>query len=97
MLLRNGATTGLLDEAWSHLTMGLIGGFLDPNDEVTGIVASNRPKIDRLQIWTRSRGDADAASINALGKRITDSLSLSDRDLSQFSMEFQVRLLVCSM
>lgn len=86
------AAPSLMDLAWSHLTMGLVGGLLDPNDEVTGVVASNRPKISRIQLWTRRKGktDADAESLDALGKRIYESLDFSGRDLDHFSMEFQV-------
>ena len=83
-----------MDLAWAQLTMGLIGGMLDPDNAVTGIVASNRAKIDRVQVWTRSKGDSDAEAeaINALGRRISECLALSGRDLELFSMEFQVSI-----
>lgn len=68
--------------------MALVGEVLDPEDEVCGVVASTRPKIDRLQVWTRGRDDVN--QINALGKRIIDTLALEGRETENMSMEFQV-------
>nr|XP_031861426.1 uncharacterized protein CI109_003030 [Kwoniella shandongensis]KAA5528498.1 hypothetical protein CI109_003030 [Kwoniella shandongensis] len=76
-----------LDVAWANLTMALVGEILDPEDQVSGIVASNRPKIDRIQIWTRGRDDVDA--MNNLGKRILDIMGLEGRDAECMSMEYQ--------
>jgi len=69
--------------------MALVGEVLDPDDEVCGIVASSRPKIDRIQVWTRGRDDPER--INGLGKRIVEVLNLEGRDVEAMSMEFQVR------
>jgi translation initiation factor 4E len=88
VLLRN--APHLMDFAWANLVMGLIGNTLDPDDAVCGIVASSRPKVDRVQIWTRSRADADAESLNALGQRVMDCMSLEANDQSSMSIEFQV-------
>lgn len=79
----------LLDASWANLTMALVGEVLDPDDEVCGIVASSRPKIDRIQVWTRGRDDPER--INGLGKRIVEVLNLEGRDVEAMSMEFQVR------
>lgn len=87
-MLRN--APHLLDFAWANLVMGLIGNTLDPDDAVCGIVASSRPKVDRVQLWTRSRADADAESLNALGQRIMDCMGLDANDQSSMSIEFQV-------
>lgn len=77
----------LLDHAWANLTMSLVGEVLDPKDEVCGVVASTRPKIDRIQVWTRSRDTPSL--INALGKRIIDCIGLEGKELEAMSMEFQ--------
>ena len=89
----------LLDWAWANLTMGLIGEMLDGGDEVTGIVGSCRPKMDRIQIWTRQRGlDKDGKEVgqmverlNALGKRVWEMMRL-EGEVENVSIEFQVCL-----
>jgi translation initiation factor 4E len=75
----------LLDQAWANLTMALVGEILDPDDEVCGVVASTRPKIDRVQVWTRDREDVD--KINSIGKRIVEIIR---RQAETMSLEFQV-------
>jgi translation initiation factor 4E len=80
----------LMDFAWANLVMGLVGNVLDPDDQVCGIVASSRPKIDRVQLWTRSRSDADAESLSALGKRIVECMGLDPVEQGCMSLEFQV-------
>ncbi|WVF65353.1 hypothetical protein IAT40_000079 [Kwoniella sp. CBS 6097] len=85
ILFRNSSTT--MDVAWANLTMALVGEILDPEDLVCGVVASNRPKIDRIQIWTRSRDDVE--KMNRLGKKIVEVMGLEGRDAECMSMEFQ--------
>lgn len=70
------------------MAMALVGEVLDPDDEVCGLVASTRPKIDRIQVWTRGRDDVDR--INGLGRRILEAVNLEGRDVESMSMEFQV-------
>ena len=89
MLFRSAPS--LLDSSWANLSMALIGDILDPDDEVCGIVVSTRPKVDRIQLWTRGRDDVDR--INAIGRRIVESLMLEGRDVETISMEFQVMTL----
>lgn len=84
------APSAVLDTAWANLTMALVGEMLDPEDQVCGIVASNRPKIDRLQIWTRTRDDSFVEKLNALGKRVVEYMALEGREVESMSMEFQV-------
>ncbi|KAK4688120.1 translation initiation factor 4E, partial [Tremellales sp. Uapishka_1] len=81
------AAPAVLDGSWANLTMAMVGEILDPDDEVCGIVVSSRPRIDRLQIWTRGREDVE--KVNQIGKRIMDTLALEGRDLEVVSMEFQ--------
>ncbi|WWC63818.1 uncharacterized protein I303_106423 [Kwoniella dejecticola CBS 10117] len=85
ILFRNSSNT--MDVAWANLTMALVGEMLDEEDEVCGIVASNRPKIDRIQIWTRSRDDHD--KLNKLGRRVLEVMGLEGKDRECMSMEYQ--------
>ncbi|CAD6572973.1 MAG: hypothetical protein TREMPRED_000698 [Tremellales sp. Tagirdzhanova-0007] len=77
----------LLDASWANLTMALVGEVLDPYDQVCGIVVSSRPKVDRIQVWTRGKDDAD--QINGIGQSIIEALGLDGRFADAMSMEFQ--------
>ncbi|KJE04207.1 translation initiation factor 4E [Cryptococcus gattii NT-10] len=81
------SSPGTLDIAWANLTMALVGEILDPENQVCGIVGSARPKVDRLQLWTRSKDDVE--SLNQLGKRIVEIMALEGRDADSMSMEYQ--------
>ncbi|WVW79569.1 hypothetical protein I302_101538 [Kwoniella bestiolae CBS 10118] len=85
ILFRNSPPT--LDVAWANLTMALVGEVLDEEDEVCGIVASNRPKIDRIQVWTRSRDDHE--KLNRLGRKVLEVMNLDGKDRECMSMEYQ--------
>ena len=76
-----------MDFAWANLSMGLIGEILDGDDRVSGIVASSRPKIDRIQVWTRGRVDVEG--LNALGRRVWEGMGLQG-ETENISIEFQV-------
>lgn len=78
----------LIDSIWSNLTMALVGQVLDPMDSVCGIVVSARPKMDRIQVWTRGRDDYPA--LNALASRIISAMALEPRELDGISLEFNV-------
>ena len=78
----------LLDSCWANLAMALVGEILDPENQVCGLVASTRPKVDRIQIWTRIKDDVDA--INLIGRRILEAMALEGRDIENLSLEFQV-------
>jgi len=78
----------LLDSCWANLAMALVGEILDPENQVCGLVASTRPKVDRIQIWTRIKDDVDA--INLIGRRILEAMALEGRDVENLSLEFQV-------
>ncbi|OXG94881.1 translation initiation factor 4E [Cryptococcus neoformans A2-102-5] len=81
------SSPGTLDIAWANLTMALIGEILDPENQVCGIVGSTRPKVDRLQVWTRGKDDVEG--LNQLGKRIVEIMALEGRDADSMSMEYQ--------
>ena len=68
--------------------MALVGEILDPNDEVCGVVTSTRPKIDRIQIWTRGKDEVE--KMNAIGRRIVKVIGLDGKEVENMSMEFQV-------
>lgn len=80
---------GNIDTCWSNLVLALVGEMLDPDDHVTGIVVSSRPKMDRIQIWTRIKDDV--AAVDAIGHRILETIGLEPHDMqTSISLEFNV-------
>lgn len=78
-----------IDTCWSNLVLALVGEVLDPDDNVTGIVVSSRPKMDRIQIWTRIKDDV--AAVDAIGHRIVETLGLEPQDMqTTVSLDFSV-------
>ena len=77
----------LLDRCWIWLAMALIGEDLDDGDEICGAVVSLRSKVDRIQLWTRSKEDVE--KINGIGKKMVKLLDVSEAD--GIGLEFQVR------
>lgn len=77
----------LLDRCWSWLAMALVGEDLDEGDEICGAVVSLRSKVDRIQLWTRSKDDVE--KINGIGKKMVKLLDISEAD--GIGLEFQVR------
>lgn len=76
----------LLDRSWSWLAMALVGEDLDDGDEICGAVVSLRSKVDRIQLWTRSKDDVE--KINGIGKKMVKLLDISEAD--GIGLEFQV-------
>lgn len=76
----------LLDRCWFYLAMALIGEDLDEGDEVCGAVVSLRSKVDRIQLWTRTKEDVE--KINGIGKKFVKLLDVSEAD--GIGLEFQV-------
>jgi translation initiation factor 4E len=85
------ANPALLDRCWSWAAMALVGEELDEGDEICGIVVSLRAKVDRIQIWTRSKQDVE--KLNGIAKRMVKILDISEAD--SIGLEFQVRLRMC--
>jgi hypothetical protein len=81
----------LLDRCWTWLTMALVGEELDLDDDICGAVVSIKPKMERIQLWIRERGDGTGGieKVNGIGKRMMRVLDLSESD--GVTMEFQVR------
>lgn len=83
----------LLDRCWNWLAMALVGEDLDEGDEICGAVVSLRSKVDRIQLWTRSKDDVE--KINRIGKKMVGVLDVSEAD--SIGLEFQVRTCVLSL
>ncbi|THH26383.1 hypothetical protein EUX98_g7805 [Antrodiella citrinella] len=75
----------LLDRCWIWLVMALIGEDLDDGNEICGAVVSLRSKVDRIQLWTRSKEDVE--KINSIGKKMVKLLDISEAD--GVGLEFQ--------
>jgi translation initiation factor 4E len=76
----------LLDRCWSWLAMALVGEELEENDEICGAVVSLRSKVDRIQVWTRSKDEVE--KLNAIGKKIIKTLDVSEADGIGFEFQF---------
>jgi translation initiation factor 4E len=76
----------LLDRCWSFLAMALVGEELEEGDDICGAVVSLRSKVDRIQVWTRSKDDVE--KLNGIGKRLVKLLDVSEAD--SIGLEFQV-------
>ena len=76
----------LLDRCWNWLAMALVGEDMDEGDEICGAVVSLRSKVDRIQLWTRSKDDVE--KINGIGRKMVKLLDVSEADSIGF--EFQV-------
>ncbi|KAI0747108.1 translation initiation factor eIF 4e-like domain-containing protein [Daedaleopsis nitida] len=75
----------LLDRCWSWLAMALVGEDLDEGDEICGAVVSLRSKVDRIQLWTRSKEDVE--KINGIARKLVKLLDVSEAD--GIGLEFQ--------
>ena len=79
----------LLDRCWTWLAMTLVGEDLDEGDEICGAVVSLRSKVDRIQLWTRSKDDVE--KVNGIGRKLVKLLDVSEAD--GIGLEFQVSYL----
>jgi translation initiation factor 4E len=87
LTMKNNPT--LLDRSWSWLTMALVGEELEEGDEICGAVVSLRSKVDRIQVWTRSKDDVER--LNSIGKKLVKLLDVGEAD--NIGLEFQVSVL----
>ena len=88
LTMKNNPT--LLDQSWQWLTMALVGEELDESDEICGAVVSLRSKVDRIQLWTRSKDDVE--KVNSIGRKLVKLLDVSEAD--SIGLEFQVSSLL---
>ncbi|EIW74391.1 translation initiation factor eIF4e [Coniophora puteana RWD-64-598 SS2] len=77
--------SALLDRCWAWLTMALVGQELEEGDDICGAVVSLRSKVDRIQVWTRSKEDVER--LNGIGKKLVKLLDVSEAD--GIGLEFQ--------
>ncbi|KAL0566905.1 hypothetical protein V5O48_015089, partial [Marasmius crinis-equi] len=76
----------LLDRCWSWVAMALVGEELEEDmDEICGAVVSLRSKVDRIQVWTRSKEDVER--INGIGRKLVKLLDVGEKD--GIGLEFQ--------
>jgi len=76
----------LLDRCWNWLAMALVGEELEEGqDLICGAVVSLRSKVDRIQVWTRSKDDVE--KLNGIGKKLVKLLDVSEAD--GIGLEFQ--------
>jgi len=75
----------LLDRCWNWLAMALVGEELEEGDEICGAVVSLRSKVDRIQVWTRSKEEVE--KLNSIGKKLVKLLDVSEAD--NIGLEFQ--------
>lgn len=86
------STPQLLDRCWTWLVCALVGEELDDaqdTDEICGAVVSLRSKVDRIQVWTRSK---DVERVNKIGKRLIKLLDVDEKD--GIGLDFQVSVIV---
>ncbi|KAG2039294.1 translation initiation factor eIF 4e-like domain-containing protein [Suillus americanus] len=77
--------SALLDRCWTWLAMALVGEELEEGDEICGAVVSLRSKVDRIQVWTRSKDDVER--LNGIGRKLIKLLDVSEAD--NIGLEFQ--------
>ncbi|KAK2467470.1 hypothetical protein APHAL10511_000325 [Amanita phalloides] len=75
----------LLDRCWSWLAMALVGEELEDGDDICGAVVSLRSKVDRIQVWTRTKDEVE--KLNGIGKKLVKLLDVSEAD--GIGLEFQ--------
>ncbi|KAF8631102.1 hypothetical protein AX17_005147 [Amanita inopinata Kibby_2008] len=75
----------LLDRCWGWVAMALVGEELEEGDDICGAVVSLRSKVDRIQVWTRSKDDVE--KLNRIGKKLVKLLDVSEAD--GIGLEFQ--------
>ncbi|ESK87644.1 eukaryotic translation initiation factor 4e class ii [Moniliophthora roreri MCA 2997] len=76
----------LLDRCWNWVAMALVGEELEEDqDEICGAVVSLRSKVDRIQVWTRSKEDVE--KINGIGRKLVKLLDVGEKD--NIGLEFQ--------
>ncbi|KAJ7711264.1 translation initiation factor eIF 4e-like domain-containing protein [Mycena metata] len=84
LTMKNNPT--LLDRCWNWLAMALVGEELEEGqDLICGAVVSLRSKVDRIQVWTRTKDDVE--KLNGIGKKLVKLLDVSEAD--GIGLEFQ--------
>ncbi|KIL64875.1 hypothetical protein M378DRAFT_162733 [Amanita muscaria Koide BX008] len=76
----------LLNRCWNWLAMALVGEQLEEGDDICGAVVSLRSKVDRIQVWTRSKEEVE--KLNGIGKRLVKLLDVSEADGIGFEFQY---------
>ncbi|KAF8638731.1 hypothetical protein AX16_010454 [Volvariella volvacea WC 439] len=76
----------LLDRCWTYVALALVGEELEEGDEICGAVVSLRSKVDRIQVWTRSKDDVER--LNSIGKKLVKLLDVSEADGIGFEFQY---------
>ena len=71
----------------SHFPV-VVGEELDEGDEICGVAVSLRSKVDRIQVWVRSKEGVE--KINGIGRKLVKLLDVSEAD--EIEPEFQVNV-----
>ena len=66
--------------------MALVGEEHDESDEICGAVVSLRSKVDRIQLWTRSKDEVE--KMNSIWRKFIKLFDVSEAD--GIGLEFQV-------
>lgn len=66
-----------LDNMWLETLMALIGEQFDEGDEICGVVASVRPKQDKLSLWTKNA--ANEAVQMSIGRKWKEVIDVTDK------------------
>ncbi|RAL54537.1 unnamed protein product [Cuscuta campestris] len=66
-----------LDTMWLETLMALIGEKFDEAEEICGVVASVRPRQDRLALWTKNA--ANEAVQMSIGRKWKELLNVTDK------------------
>jgi translation initiation factor 4E len=70
-----------------------VGEELDEGDEICGVAVSLRSKLDRIQLWVRSKEDVE--KVNGIGRKLVKLLDVSEAD--EIGLEFQVNVATISL
>ncbi|KAK2985214.1 hypothetical protein RJ640_010503 [Escallonia rubra] len=66
-----------LDNMWLETLMALIGEQFDEADEICGVVASVRPRQDKLALWTKNA--ANEAAQMSIGRKWKEVIDVNDK------------------
>ncbi|GMY27051.1 eukaryotic translation initiation factor [Fagus crenata] len=66
-----------LDTMWLETLMALIGEQFDEADEICGVVASVRPRQDKLALWTKTA--TNEATQMSIGRKWKEIIDITDK------------------
>ncbi|KAD7477916.1 hypothetical protein E3N88_01052 [Mikania micrantha] len=78
-----------LETMWLETLMALIGEQFDDADEICGVVASVRPKQDKLSLWTKNA--ANEAAQMSIGRKWKEIIDVTDKISYNFHDDSKTR------